>query len=71
MSFSGRKALVRKLNSYFAGAGAAVSKTSQDDPVSAASDAAAARWSAAVLATHPTVASVPFTVSHPDGGPDE
>lgn len=71
MSPSGRKGIVRKLNLYLTGEQAddatdasPADPPADDDPASAAVDKAAARWSSAVLASHRTIASVPFTDSN-------
>lgn len=57
-----RQGIMGRLNSYLGGAdtGTAESACVDADADSAADDAAA-RWSAAVLSSHPAIASVPFT----------
>lgn len=55
-----RRGLIGKMNSYLGGTDTNTTEPSCAD-ADAADDDAAARWSSAMLSSHPAIASVPFT----------
>lgn len=57
-----KQGIAGRLNSYLGGAGTSTAEQARADAdEDSAADDAAANWSAAVLSSHPAIASVPFT----------